>query len=407
MESLVNSYGSQFNITVAHAKDEYFIDSNGCKYFDMFSSAGVSNFGHNNDFMKSRIMEYINDNGAVHSLDFYTQAKLEFIEKFESYILPREIRGKYRYYFSPPSGTLAIEAAIKYARKYTGRREVACFTNSFHGLSYNSLSITGNRYKRNGSYVDLQSVMRLPYEGYYDDVANEKYINIYNKIINDCSGGYSIPAALVLETIQAEGGMNCCSSSWYNDVIGMCEELGVVSIVDDIQVGCGRAGGFFSFSNLSDKYPDVICLAKSLSGFGIPMSLVLVKKELDVLDPGENSGTFRGNTLAVKSACFMLDLFSSKEFKEIKNNNENVMSDFSDCLRSEGLAVTGRGMICGVHMADRESSDAVRNFLFRKKILVEACGGDPRVIKVMPPLNSNTDHLESCLLEVKREIVGM
>jgi diaminobutyrate-2-oxoglutarate transaminase len=401
MESNVNAYGKPFGKQMVRARNEYYFTADGEAYFDLFSSAGVANFGHNNPTIKARLMDYLQQDGPVHSLDFFTSAKADFIRLFEATILPERYRGYYHYYFSPPAGTLAIEAAIKYARNATGRREMACFTNSFHGLSFNALSLTGNATKRKSAYTDLASVLRLPYEHYLGKDVDT--IAVYEKLLNDESSGYGLPAAVIFETIQAEGGVQTCSAAWYERLLALCARKGILTIADEIQVGCGRAGGFFSFQALSDHYPDIICLAKSLSGFGLPMSLVLVKKEHDTLKPGENSGTFRGNTLAVQSACFMLETFTSDVFRQQLSGNEQILRSAMAEI-SDRCPVLGRHMIHGIELENTGIAKRVLEQLRQERILVEQCGGQSNVIKIMPPLTSGTDNLQQALESVVRVV---
>lgn len=401
MESNVNAYGASFGKQIVRARNEYYFTADNQQYFDLFSSAGVANFGHNHPQIKARLIQYLQQDGPVHSLDFFTSAKAGFIELFESTILPKRYRGHYHYYFSPPAGTLAIDAALKYARNATGRREVACFTNSFHGLSYNALSLTGNAAKRASAYTDLASVLRLPYDRYLGEHVDT--VALYEKLLDDESSGYGLPAAVVFETIQAEGGIHACSANWYRRLLELCARKGIVTIVDEIQVGCGRAGGFFSFQALSEHYPDVICLAKSLSGFGLPISLVLVKKELDSLQPGENSGTFRGNALAVQSACFMLETFNSDEFAHGLKRNEQILQDVMAQV-AQRCPVRGRHMIHGIELESAEIAKQVLVQLRNRHILVEQCGGQRRVIKIMPPLTSSADNLQ-CALDTVIQVV--
>ncbi|MBK3507300.1 diaminobutyrate--2-oxoglutarate transaminase [Pseudomonas sp. LF135] len=401
MESNVNAYGTPFGKQIVRARNEYFFTADGEAYFDLFSSAGVANFGHNNPTIKARLMDYLQQDGPVHSLDFFTSAKADFIHLFETTVLPQRYRGYYHYYFAPPAGTLAIEAAIKYARNATGRREVACFTNAFHGLSYNALSLTGNATKRKSAYTDLASVLRLPYEHYLGTDVDA--IALYEQLLNDESSGYGLPAAVIFETIQAEGGLHTCSGAWYEGLLALCARKGIVTIADEIQVGCGRAGGFFSFEALSQTYPDIICLAKSLSGFGLPMSLVLVKKELDTLNPGENSGTFRGNTLAVQSACFMLDMFASSTFRQQLTGNEQILRQAMAELAGR-CPVRGRHMIHGIELENTATAKQVLEQLRNEHILVEQCGGQSRVIKIMPPLTCVPNNLQQALDTVVRTV---
>lgn len=400
MESSVNAYGAAFDKIVRGAQGEYLFTTDGGRYFDLFSSAGVANFGHNHPSIRRGLVEYLAEGGLVHGLDYYSVAKAELIDKLEAKILPPRYRGHYRYYFSPPAGTLAIEAALKYARKATGRRTTGCFTNGFHGLTYNALAATGNLAKRQSGHTDLPWVCRLPYQGYAGDI---DYPALYDKLLTDDSGGYGMPAALLFETVQAEGGVNCCDGAWYEAVLALCRRHGIISIVDDIQAGCGRAGTFFSFERLSSEFPDIVCLSKSLSGFGLPAALVLVREELDVLQPGENSGTFRGNNLGVKAASLMIDLYTSAACQERSARNESLLEAFVRALPA-GVRARGRGLIYGIDLGTPELAARVQDRLKDDGVLVERCGGQPRVVKIMPPITAEPENLEQALEAVATRI---
>src|SRR5262249_55406291 len=157
----------------------------------------------------------------------------------------------------------------------------------------------------------------------------------------------------------------------------------------EIQAGVGRTGEYFSFPALGDSWPDVICLSKSISGLGLPLSLVLVRKELDLLESGENSGTFRGNCLGVESAANAIELFSDPAFQETKEANKRGLSAFMERVTGElGLAGRGRGMLCGIALPDAATAGRVVAKLRQSGILVETCGGAPETLKIMPPLSS-------------------
>jgi diaminobutyrate-2-oxoglutarate transaminase len=404
-ESRVNVYGAAVGRMMQTASGPYLYDTEGRAFFDLFSSAGVCNFGHNHPTLKRKLISYLEKDGLVHGLDYFSASKNRFMDLLENLILPPTEKGRYHYYFSPPAGTLAIEAALKYARKFTGRQELACFTNGFHGLTPNALSLTGNAAKRRAAYCALPHAIRLPYEGYcgsdFDSVAH------YRKLLSDPSGGADLPAALVLETVQAEGGCHTATARWHTDVLNLCRELRIVSIVDDIQAGIGRTESYFSFASLGPVWPDIICLSKSLSGMGLPLSLVMMRKELDVLEVGENSGTFRGNCLAVESAANTLELFADPSFQEIYRHNQKVLADFAQKLEHDlDLQVRGRGLLRGVVMPRAEEARQLVSQLRDQNILVETCGGAPEVIKIMPPISTDPELLEATLATFTHTLKG-
>src|SRR5690606_13013749 len=258
----------------------------GEKYIDFFSGAGALNYGHNNPILRERLVEYLINDGVTHSLDLATSAKRRFLEALEDVLLkPRGM--DYKVMFPGPTGTNAVEAALKLARKVTGRSNVIAFTNGFHGMTLGSLALTGNGVKRSGAGVSLTDVSHMPYCGYFGD--NTDTIEVLEGYLGDSSSGIEDPAAFVVETVQAEGGVNVASRGWLTRLEHVARKSGALLIVDDIQVGCGRTGPFFSFEPAKIS-PDIICLSKSLSGYGVPLAVTMMKPELDILSPGEHNG---------------------------------------------------------------------------------------------------------------------
>jgi diaminobutyrate-2-oxoglutarate transaminase len=289
LESKVRSYCRHFPVVFSKATGSTLEDEEGNEYIDFLAGAGALNYGHNDPVLKEKLMEYIEADQIVHGLDLVTKAKRAFMEAFESLILsPRGM--KYKMQFTGPTGTNAVEAAMKIARNLTGRQTIVSFTNGFHGVTMGSVAATGNSHFREGCGMQPQGTAFMPYDGYMgDDIDTTEYLD---KMLTDGSSGLDHPAAVIVETIQGEGGINVASNEWLRSLEQVCLKHGILLIVDDIQVGCGRTGTFFSFEEAGIS-PDIITLSKSLSGYGLPLSVVLMKPELDQWKPGEHNGTFR------------------------------------------------------------------------------------------------------------------
>jgi len=387
MESEVRSYCRSYPVVFEKAKGIYLIDENGKKYFDFLCGAGSINYGHNNPILKKEIMDYLNEDGIVHSLDLATKSKEEFLESFQKHILsPRNL--SYKVQFTGPTGTNAVEAALKLARKVTGRSKIISFTNGFHGVSLGSLAATGNSHHRGGSGTSLHDVNFMPYDGYMGNKTNT--IDYLRRVLEDNSSGIDLPAAVILETIQGEGGINIASSKWLKSLQELCHEFGILMIVDDIQVGCGRTGTFFSFEN-SEIEPDMVIMSKSLSGFGLPFSFLLMKPKLDIWEPGEHNGTFRGNNLAFVSAKTTIDNFWTTQELEagitLKSNLlKNRLNEITHQHLSSEIDVRGRGLIYGVDCILPELAESIRNKCFENGLIIETCGSDDQVVKFLPAL---------------------
>ena len=410
LESGVRSYCRSFPAVFIKARDSRLWDDRGRAYIDLFAGAGTLNYGHNPEPLKEDLVSYIQDDGITHSLDMHTAAKGAFLEIFDAIILrPRDLR--YRLLFPGPTGTNAVEAALKLARKVTGRSNVAAFTDGFHGMSLGSLAATGSAFKRAGAGLPLSGIDRLPFDGFLGPQIDT--IQVIERLVMEPSSGFDPPAAFLIETVQGEGGINTASFAWLRSLAQLAERCGSLLIVDDIQAGCGRTGRFFSFEEAGLK-PDIVCLSKALSGYGLPFSMVLVRPELDVFAPGEHNGTFRGNNLAFVTARsaianFWTDDTLSRKIADTSAILGRWLEDTTAELRLGEGAVRGRGLMRGLVMSTGEAAAAVAAATFRRGILIETSGGYGEVVKFLPPLVIEPDLLREGLARVREaacEVIG-
>ena len=409
MESEVRGYIRSFPVIFSKAKGSVLFDQEGREYLDFFAGAGTLNYGHNNPVLKEKLIEYVARDGVVHGLDMATDAKKYFMETFERVLL--KPRGwEYKLQFTGPTGTNAVEAALKLARLVKGRQNVVAFTHGFHGVSGGSLAVTANQKFRNAAGVSLANTTFVPFDGYMGPDFNT--IDYFERMLEDPSSGMDLPAAVIVETVQGEGGVNVATQRWLRDLEKLCRKYDMLFIVDDIQVGCGRTGSFFSFDSVGIT-PDIITLSKSLSGFGLPMSLVLIKPELDIWKPGSHSGTFRGNNLAFVTAAQALDSYwaDNRFEKEVGRKAEIVRDRLESIVQSypsAGLSVRGRGLIQGlVTPADDDIANEISRKAFEHGLIIETSGASDEVLKLLPALtieeeqlNKGLDIIERCVAEV-------
>ena len=397
-ESNVRYYCRDFPVLFKRAEQSFMFDVERNRYIDFFSGAGSLNYGHNHPRIKSAIVDYINENGIMQSLDLYTEAKYLFIDALQSTILaPRGLA--YKQQFTGPTGTNAVEAALKLARKVTGRSSVVAFSNAFHGMSLGALAATASPAKRAGAGVTLHDVTRLPYQGFLGGADGEDDGRYVEAMLTNPGNGLDAPAAIILETVQGEGGLNTASASWLKRIAAVAAKIGALIIVDDIQTGCGRTGTFFSFEGLP-IVPDIVCLSKSLSGSGLPLSVVLIAPKHDIWAPGEHNGTFRGNNLAFVSARAALDLWRDPAFlATLRRNVDHLHARLHDLVETfgEGLVLKGRGLIRGIELSDPALAQQIKAEAFRHRLIVETCGPTDSVVKLMPALNIDTDVLHEGL----------
>ncbi|AFK62816.1 diaminobutyrate--2-oxoglutarate aminotransferase [Advenella kashmirensis WT001] len=406
MESEVRGYVRSFPVIFNQAKGSVLTDESGKEYIDFFSGAGTLNYGHNNPILKKKLIEYLNTDGVVHGLDMATSAKKYFMETFERVLLkPRKM--DYTLQFTGPTGTNAVEAALKLARQVKGRSNVVSFTHGFHGVSGGSLAVTANEKFRDAAGVSLHNTAFMPFDGYIGpDVDTIAY---FERMLEDPSSGLDLPAAVIVETVQGEGGVNVASWRWIRELEKLCRKFDMLLIVDDIQVGCGRTGSFFSFEAAGIK-PDIITLSKSLSGFGLPMSLVLMKPELDVWKPGQHSGTFRGNNLAFVTAAQALDSYwSDDRFQNETRRKESIVRDWLENIvhsfPEAGFSVRGRGLIQGLVCDDRpELANKIAQQAFAHGLVIETSGAQDEVLKILPALTIEDAYLTQGLELIERSV---
>ncbi|MBE1576633.1 diaminobutyrate--2-oxoglutarate transaminase [Amycolatopsis roodepoortensis] len=394
LESEVRSYSRGWPVVFDRAQGSYLYDEDGKPYLDFFAGAGALNYGHNNPALKRALIDYIARDGVTHALDMFTVAKRDFLQTLQEKILrPRDL--DYKVVFPGPGGANAVEAALKLARKVTGKESVINFTNAFHGMTLGALSVTGNSMKRGGAGVPLVHATPMPYDNYFDgSIPDFLY---FEKLLEDSGSGLNEPAAVIVEGVQGEGGINAARVEWLKALDDLCKKHGILLILDDVQMGCGRTGPFFSFEDAGIK-PDIVCLSKSIGGYGIPMALTLIRPDLDVWEPGEHNGTFRGISPAFVTATEALRVYWSDDEleKSTKAKGERIGAAFQGIVEAypdANLFAKGRGLARGIEFANGDLAGKVCAAAFERGLLMETSGPDGEVMKVLPPLTLTDDEL--------------
>jgi diaminobutyrate-2-oxoglutarate transaminase len=396
-ESEIRGYCRAYPTVFKTAKNARQTDENGRSYIDFFAGAGVLNFGHNNDRMKKALLAYIETDGVTHSLDMYTTAKRQFMEAFVNRVLiPRKMT--HRMQFMGPTGTNAVEAALKLARKVTGRQTVIAFSHGFHGMTLGALACTANEYFRKAAGVALEHVHRVPFEnapgGGIDSITH------LAASYADPSSGLEAPAAVIVEPIQAEGGVNVASKAWLHAVQKFAHDRGALFIIDDIQAGCGRTGSYFSFDSF-DLDPDIITLAKGLGGYGTPIAMNLVKPEHDKWSPGEHTGTFRGQDLSFVAGAEALEYFADDALmSEVRRKGdimESCLQGLAKKFAKHAFPVRGKGMMQALDVREGALAKRIAQKCFESGLLIGPCGSGGKVLKLIPPLTIPDDDLSQGL----------
>jgi len=408
-ESNVRSYSRSFSAVFTYARGTELRDVQGRRYLDFLAGAGSLNYGHNNPLFKDALIDYISQDGITHSLDLHTVAKERFLQAMHDVILAPRGLGDYVMQFTGPTGTNAVEAALKLARKVTGRPNVIYFTNGFHGVSMGALAVTGNSYLRAAAGVPLQNTTAMPFDGYFGEGVDT--IAHLEKVLSDPSSGMETPAAVILETVQGEGGLNVARIDWLKRLEALCNKRGIILIVDDIQAGVGRTGTFFSFEPAGIK-PDIITLSKSLSGYGLPLSLVVLKRSLDVWKPAEHNGTFRGNNHAFVTATAAIEHYWTTDAfaRDIQAKGEYLrkrLQGMVERFTGDLIEVKGRGMMIGVVCADPKRAASVTARAYQDGLIIERAGPDDEVIKCMMPLTTTYAELDEGMDILERAMAAV
>lgn len=410
LESEVRLYSRVFPAVFERARNALVFAEDGHRFIDFFCGAGALNYGHNPPHVRARLIEYLEKEGIVHALDAFTVEKRTFLRELSAAILqPRDL--DYKVQFCGPTGTNAVEAALKLARAVTGRHGVIAFGGGFHGMSLGSASVSGGGARR-AAGVPVAGSAFVPYEtgphGRFDS------LGLIERLLDDPSSGVDPPAAIIVESVQMDGGVYAASPEFLRGLSGLAARSGALLIADEIQTGAGRTGPFFGFER-AGLTPDLVTVSKSISGYGLPLSLLLIKREHDRWQPGDHTGTFRANQLALVAATAVLELWKSSVFLAGAGNVSSYLDEsLSPALRDvhPDLDVRSVGAVVGVDFGrcgGAGAAERVANRCFERGLILERCGRRNEVIKVMPPLTIPGDELAEggeILLASVRECVG-
>ena len=397
-ESEIRAYSRAYPAVFVSADNARQKDETGKEYIDFYAGAGVLNFGHNNPKMTQAMIDYLQSGGVIHTLDMMTPPKRAFIEAFvETILKPRNM--DYKLQFMGPTGTNAVEAALKLARRVTGRHDVVAFSQGFHGMTLGALACTANEYFRNASGVPLNHVLHWPFES--NAGGGLESLGTLRSLYENTSGGVEKPAAFIVEVLQAEGGVNLASKEWMQALQQLARDLGALLIVDDIQSGCGRTGTYFSFEEHGID-PDIITLAKGIGGMGTPLAMNLVKPEHDKhWQPGEHTGTFRGQNLSFVAGREGLRYFEDDSLmKETRRKGEIMarhLEGIAQKYAAKGFSVRGKGMMQALDLHDGALAKAIARDCFEHGMLFGPCGVGGAVIKLIPPLTIPDEDLQAGL----------
>ncbi len=422
-ESSIVSYSRNMPIAIKRAKGSIIEDVDGNQFIDFYASAGVVNVGHCNEY----VLEYVRkqQNELIHILDFPTENKVELIDKLLGQ-LPEDIRDDFKVAFTGPTGSDAIEAAIKLAKLHTGRTGVIAFQGSYHGMTSGALSFTSNLGLKSNLNTLIPDVHFIPYSypyrcqfGQKDPENNAMMCAQYlENIIENPHSGIQKPAAILLEPIQGEGGVVIPAEGFLERIVEIAEKHGIVVIFDEIQSGFFRTGKFFA-SQHTAAVPHIYTMSKGIGGVGFPLAGLMYNKKIEAWKSGKHIGTFRGNQVSIAAGNGAFDFIRESNLMQHVREMEGVLRDRLENLAAEMPAigeVRGVGMFFGVeYVKDRETREpdtdivkAIRVRCFERGLMFEIGGHYNNVIRLLPPLVTTRaiiDRAMTIFEEVNRELV--
>lgn len=367
-------------VDLVNGSGSYVYDQNGTAYLDFMSGIAVSNLGHKNP----KVMQALHEQSQKiwHSSNLYTNHLQESVAE-------KLTMGKDYLAFFCNSGTEANEAAIKLARKATGRPKIISFLQSFHGRTYGALSATGQPQLQQGFFPIVEGFDYVPYN----------QLEALKELLDENV------AAVMLEVIQGEGGVIPAEKAWLQAVAKLCKANGSLLIIDEIQTGMGRTGNFYAFEAYQIE-PDIITLAKALAN-GIPVGAMLGKKELaEAFGPGSHGTTFGGNNLAMKVAEAVVSQINQPEFlADVKVKGAFLKAELAKLIgESEKVVeVRGEGLMLGIQLDSAETLQAVIQTLKQEKLLAIKAGGN--VLRLLPPLTISQSELEKGVAIINQAIL--
>jgi len=400
LESNVFKYSRTLPLVPQEARGATVKDIDGNIFIDFFAGIGVVNVGHSNPQVLAAAREQ--EERLIHSLDFPAPPRIALMEKLNR-IAPGELRGKAKTMFGGPSGSDAVEGAVKLAKHYTGRHTLIAFSGSYHGQTSGALSLSSGRAFKQDYLPLLPDVHFAPYPYCYRCPFKQKpescgllCLNYLADLLHDPYSGITKPAAIIVEPIQGEGGVIVPPDDFLPELRRLADEEEIPLIVDEIQTGFGRTGRMFA-SEHSGVTPDIMTMAKSLGGIGYPLSAVLYHQRLDTVQPGGHMGTFRGHLVAMAAGAAAIDFM-------LENNLTEHAARLGELLL-EGLRplqekieyvgeVRGKGLFIAVELVkDKKTKEpypelvkAVQRRCFERGLLVWSAGHYGNVLRIMPPL---------------------
>lgn len=413
-ESRARTYPRRLPIAIAQGEGARLRDLDGNVFLDFLAGAGVLTLGHNHPDLVRAVIDQLGRH--THGLDFPTPAKDAFTEAQLS-MLPESMRDRMRIHFCGPTGANAVDAAVKLCKTATGRGDVVSFQGGFHGSSHLAMALTGLVEQKSPVANGVPGVHFAPFSycsrcpvGLTPDSCTTNCATSLVSSLTDPNGGIPLPAAVVLELVQGEGGVIPATRTFVRRVREVTRALGIPLVVDEVQTGCGRTGTWFAFEQYGIE-PDVIVASKGLSGMGLPVAVIIYDRELDTWAPGAHTGTFRGNQLAFAAGTEAIRVIRRDDvLGNVRRRGAQVdrlLAPLRDLPHVR--EVRGLGLMWGVELADPDTgrpagelARAVQHRALRRGLILECGGRDDCVVRLLPPLTVTADDIAlACALLVE------
>jgi diaminobutyrate-2-oxoglutarate transaminase len=409
-ESSARTYPRRLPIAIDRGLGSYVEDVDGNVFIDFLNGAGALPLGHSHPELLDSVQEQLPR--FIHGLDFPSELKDEFVTA-QLEMLPAEMQGRTKIAFCGPTGANAVEAALKLCKTATGRGEIVSFHGSYHGGSHGAMAVSALVSQKAPIANGMPGVHFFPYPyalrcalpGDPESVG-ERCLDYFELALKDPIGGVQLPAAVILEVVQGEGGVIPATTDFLQGVRRVTRELGIPLIVDEIQCGCGRSGTWFAFEQ-HGIVPDVIIASKALGGLGLPISVILYDQALDAWEAGAHTGTFRGNHLAFAAGVAWVNILRRDGLlDQVAANGAYALAALSDMAeRYEiGAEARGSGLMLGLELADPETGApaseaalAVQRGALERGLILELGGRGDCVVRLLPPLNVSRNTLDQAL----------
>ncbi|WP_456701673.1 MULTISPECIES: aminotransferase class III-fold pyridoxal phosphate-dependent enzyme [unclassified Bradyrhizobium] len=384
-------------VSLSRARGSIALTADGRRIIDFYSGAGSLNYGHNNHQIRQAVLEYLTSDAVVSGFDMATSAELKFVDTFGSAVLRERRLLPYHFKFTGPSDAIAIDAALELARQVTGRQNIVLFTSGESGVSPGSIALPGCGLRRTGFDVSPRGLGLVPFDGYVGPVVGTT--DHLRTLLRDQYSGINSPAAILVEAVQRNIGMNVAGKEWLRAVQAIAKETDAVLILDETEMGCGRTGQFFSFE-FAGLSPDIIVMSRSLSGCGLPLSMLLIKDEVDHTWPVQHAGTEKTD-IAFAAAAAAIDIYwrdclLSEEVQRLGELARSRLNAIA-CHHGTSFSVRGRGLALGFDCQSSEIAEATRRKAFARGLFIERCASAGQVIQFLPALTIDTETLNSGL----------